>query len=67
MKFITKNELNNLNGEKKLRIIVLILCGHIIWIKTFVMPKQTESRFDRNESISKNIPLIRFYLRIVSA
>lgn len=30
MKFITKNELNNLNGEKKLRIIVLILCGHII-------------------------------------
>ena len=67
MKFITKNELNNLNGEKKSRIIVLILCGHIIWIKTFVIPKQTESRFDRNESISKNIPLIRFYLRIVSA
>lgn len=30
MKFITKNELNNLNGEKKSRIIVLILCGHII-------------------------------------
>ena len=30
MKFITKNELNNLNDEKKLRIIVLILCGHII-------------------------------------
>lgn len=67
MKFITKNEPNNLNREKKLRIIVLILCGHIIWIKTFVIPKQTESRFDRNESISKNIPLIRFYLRIVSA
>ena len=67
MKFITKNELNNLNGEKKLRIIVLSLCGHIIWIKTFVIPKQTESRFDRNESISKNIPLICFYLRIVSA
>lgn len=28
MKFIKKNELNNLKGEKKLRIIVLILCGH---------------------------------------
>ena len=56
-----------MNGEKKLRIIVLILCGHIIWINSFVIPKQTESRFDRNESISKNIPLIRFYLRIVSA
>lgn len=67
MKFITKNELNNLNGEKKLRIIVLILCGHIIWINSFVIPNKTESRFDRNESISKNIPLIRFYLRIVSA
>lgn len=67
MKFITKNELNNLNGEKKLRIIVLILCGHIIWIDSLVIPKQTQSRFDRNESISKNIPLICFYLRIVSA
>lgn len=67
MKFITKNELNNLNGEKKLRIIVLILCGHIIWIDSFVIPKQAQSRFDRNESISKNIPLICFYLRIVSA